>query len=926
MTPRFEPYPPPLIPRHRLRDTAAPAAKTTAKSAKADAKKAAADSLTLTQKILCDSGVPIAPPAKPIKESIQDNVSAYAFYYFLFVPNAPLAKPIEELGGDKISADIPTAPSVKPVEESVRDNISVPRNNTEDTPVVSAPNPVKSFIREQVTEVSDEDKDSKDNKVKDKGKARDLGGDKETSDSMTESDSDSEGQGKNESGENSDENSDKDSDEENGEESDEDKDKVESADAEDNNEDGGDGQDIVIQVDVDVAVEVAKSFATVSASATASAPAALALSASMVNTIEETPGDDMDVTLEDLQGASRITDYTIFVYDAIWTLLGSFDEITSVDGDEEITWETENNKPILRILLSNYTLPGVLSTNTGSSAVSGLSTTFGSGASLSVQSSASVQPQQSGPKPRHILSAELLEFARGLKYDKYHFEDLNKWIEKGGTLAKRKKVVVAVSTEYGPSNVLKSSKTAVPKKTSKANTAKSTRNRNSLEFWLVFMLCGCLDSYFGNLITLVYLLAHSALSFHFALLFWAMLSIPCVTASLPTAPFPDIDFKDFSNFIIGNFGQQISLPTVIMVLLSMTNNTELLSLHFKQDATGSKATSWIKCLARAIIDQLGDDKAETLFSGSELSMFTTATAKNSDVTSLSLKLSQFSQLLGLYPYNDKDKFMGTLQHTSHSEIQPALLICPKSSVCLTKGCGHCFFKQNTDTKNIPKVTLIKGTEVFKNVQLLSGVCNTCETIYYADHERTPAVEGTEATQFFLNSANYLKVGQKLWVDRQFSKAVMSGMYNLHTSASAWANYFNDTYGNDSVTLSRRQVWAAFVQESTRQASDLSGVDFIIQDVASIEEVTEKAFEILGNDGLIQPAKGHACAECSQPYRATSDATATGAPPDPNNTTALPDPNNILRIPRLYRQIQIIMLRIPLLHRQIQAIMLRMQFQ
>jgi hypothetical protein len=31
--------------------------------------------------------------------------------------------------------------------------------------------------------------------------------------------------------------------------------------------------------------------------------------------------------------------------------LGSFEEITSVEGDEEITWHTENNKPVLQILL-----------------------------------------------------------------------------------------------------------------------------------------------------------------------------------------------------------------------------------------------------------------------------------------------------------------------------------------------------------------------------------------------------------------------------------------------------------------------------------------------------------------------------------------------------------------------------------------------
>jgi hypothetical protein len=44
-------------------------------------------------------------------------------------------------------------------------------------------------------------------------------------------------------------------------------------------------------------------------------------------------------------------EYTIFVHDIVWTLLGSFEDITSVEGDEEITWHTENNKPVLQILL-----------------------------------------------------------------------------------------------------------------------------------------------------------------------------------------------------------------------------------------------------------------------------------------------------------------------------------------------------------------------------------------------------------------------------------------------------------------------------------------------------------------------------------------------------------------------------------------------
>ena len=62
----------------------------------------------------------------------------------------------------------------------------------------------------------------------------------------------------------------------------------------------------------------------------------------------------------------------------------------------------------------------------------------------------------------------------------------------------------------------------------------------------------------------------------------ALLFILHVMASPQYGSFPGIDFKDFSDFILGNFGPKISVSTVITLLLSMTNNTELLSLHFKQ--------------------------------------------------------------------------------------------------------------------------------------------------------------------------------------------------------------------------------------------------------------------------------------------------------------------------------------------------------
>ena len=95
----------------------------------------------------------------------------------------------------------------------------------------------------------------------------------------------------------------------------------------------------------------------------------------------------------------------------------------------------------------------------------------------------------------------------------------------------------------------------------------------------------------------------------------------------------------------------------------------------------------MECLAHAVKEKLGSDATETLFSPFELSTFEATSIRESDIIFLAPKLSQFSQILDLYPYNKKQKFTGTLNPISHKSIQPVLMICPRSSVCLTSGCN-----------------------------------------------------------------------------------------------------------------------------------------------------------------------------------------------------------------------------------------------
>jgi hypothetical protein len=82
----------------------------------------------------------------------------------------------------------------------------------------------------------------------------------------------------------------------------------------------------------------------------------------------------------------------------------------------------------------------------------------------------------------------------------------------------------------------------------------------------------------------------------------------------------------------------------------------------------------------------------------------------------------------------------------------------------------------------------------EDVPVLTGKCPVCQTLYHADHERTPNL--TNANQWnrvYLNSAKFLKVGQSLWVDRLFSNGVMNGMYSFHASAAAYTEFWNNTF-------------------------------------------------------------------------------------------------------------------------------------
>jgi hypothetical protein len=350
--------------------------------------------------------------------------------------------------------------------------------------------------------------------------------------------------------------------------------------------------------------------------------------------------------------------------------------------------------------------------------------------------------------------------------------------------------------------------------------------------------------------------------------FFSML--PGVFAVPNTADFPNISFKDFSNAIHKTFGSQISLATVLVLLFTITENTDLLSLHARQQLAiykgekVAKVTGWIKFMARALETKLEVDVFKTLFSKKE---HTYNYTNDEMLNLLGKKLDNVIKTLQLHPI-DEDEFIGQLLPIK--PIEPIHLICPNTAVCKQQDCKPRALLVDGSWCDVPEVNLIKNNIVYSQVYVFHAKCKKCNRIYYADHDR---LSGKIPMRVFLNDAQYLKIGQSLWVDRIFSNAVLSGMYNFHASANAYATFWNEAYSDTQCNkkiITRRHVWQAFVQESIRIIAAISNRNLVLQDGLTVGEVVADAYKELGANGIILAANGHTCSECVQPYKSQAE--------------------------------------------------------
>jgi hypothetical protein len=369
------------------------------------------------------------------------------------------------------------------------------------------------------------------------------------------------------------------------------------------------------------------------------------------------------------------------------------------------------------------------------------------------------------------------------------------------------------------------------------------------------------------------------LSGGFPIILWIIVActfLPCACALAAESPFPDIPFKVFNHFVKHNFDDTITLAQVLLVLFTVTDNPDLLNLHARQQhpkyrgEKKSESSGWIRCLARALYEKMGDGGIKLLQEGEYVSG-----DKNDGniIDKVGTKLDKLVKTLKLKPYSSKGVYQGKLTAVSHESFQPAQVLCPITMECETLSCDPRSLLQFTQTRDIPRVTLIKGSTMYSNVQLLAGKCPRCKTLYYADHERSPEAE-QKWTRVYLNDAKYLKAGQSLWVDRVFSGSILNAMYSFHASAAAYTDFWNNSYwegqSKNTNKISRHQVWNTFVQESVRTVASEAGINLQLPDGLPTDELTKQAFSALGENGIIQAADQHACNECTQPYKKTAD--------------------------------------------------------
>lgn len=208
-----------------------------------------------------------------------------------------------------------------------------------------------------------------------------------------------------------------------------------------------------------------------------------------------------------------------------------------------------------------------------------------------------------------------------------------------------------------------------------------------------------------------------------------LLYLPGVSATPTSGTFPDIPFSVFAQFIEDNFSHRITLTTVLALLFSLTQNTDLLNLHARQQnprCAGERRqpmTGWMKAFVWGIQAHLGN-RTKHLFQPSE---HQSQLSDQDQCTAIGRKMDQMAKCLGLYPYDEHGQQHAWLAPISHTHLIAGVrLLCPSSVECVTASCQPRALRQATRERDVPQVRLIEGSQSHSQAYVLTGWCPTCQ--------------------------------------------------------------------------------------------------------------------------------------------------------------------------------------------------------
>jgi len=208
-----------------------------------------------------------------------------------------------------------------------------------------------------------------------------------------------------------------------------------------------------------------------------------------------------------------------------------------------------------------------------------------------------------------------------------------------------------------------------------------------------------------------------------------MVSPACAVS---TQDFPHITFAAFSKLILETFNADTKLDTVLIILFSILENPEIFNHHGRTKYHKHKSeytishNSWISGFSEILLGRLPGGVKDVF--GNDASFDRIGTS------AMIIAVDKVATTLGYQSYTSDGKKLRTLKPVNLQKLQPIHMIVPKPSECQTETCEPYAIKRHTISRDIPQVTLLKGSEVIKYAYVLQGKCAHCNTIYAADRE------------------------------------------------------------------------------------------------------------------------------------------------------------------------------------------------